>query len=118
MPRHDVTVSSALPSDGARIGATPRTRISRDSSCAARMPLNRSRTTAIATTATAAPPMPCSVRVTASMVIDGASAHSTDIRPCTARPISRGLRRPTASDHGPMNNWPSPRPISRPVIVS
>ena len=31
MPRHDVTVSSTLPRDGARMGATPSTRISRES---------------------------------------------------------------------------------------
>ncbi len=31
MPRQDVTVSSALPRDGARMGATPSTKISRES---------------------------------------------------------------------------------------
>ena len=73
---------------------------------------------AIATTATAAPARPCRVRVTASMVIDGASAHSTDISPCAASPISSGLRRPTESEIGPITSWPRPRPISRPVMVS
>ena len=32
MPRQEVNPSSALPKDGARIGATPRTRIKRESS--------------------------------------------------------------------------------------
>ena len=84
------------------MGATPRTRISRDSSWAARIPVNRSRTTAMATTATAAPARPCSVRVTVSRPIDGAAAQSSDITPWAASPMSSGRRRPNASDSGPM----------------
>jgi hypothetical protein len=84
------------------MGATPRTRISRDSSWAARMPVNKSRTTAITTTATAAPARPWSVRVTASRPIDGATAQSSDMPPWAPKPMSNGLRRPNASDSGPM----------------
>ena len=72
----------------------------------------------MATTATAAPARPCSVRVMARMVIVGASAHRTDMNACAARPTSSGLRRPTVSDSGPIRSWPSPRPSSSPVIVS
>jgi hypothetical protein len=100
------------------MGAAPRTRISRDSSWAARIPVKRSRTTAMTTTATAAPESPCSVRVTASRPIEGAAAQSTDITPWAASPMSSGRRRPNASDNGPMISWPKPRPTSRPVMVS
>ncbi len=58
----------------------------------------------MATTATAAPARPCSVRVTASMVMLGAIAQSREAAACTDRPMSSGLRRPNASESGPMIN--------------
>ena len=104
IPRQDMTVSSALPSDGATIGPTPSTSINRENSCAARTPVNRSRTIAIEITATAAPARPCRKRAAISSWMLGARAHSTDIRACRTSPASSGLRRPIASDNGPMSN--------------
>ena len=98
MPRQDVKVSSALPSDGARIGATPSTRISRESSWAARIPVNRSRTIAMATTATAAPPRPCRVRVTVRSSMEGASG--TEHRHHAVRRETDQQRAPAAEGVG------------------
>ena len=57
-PRHCVTDISAPPMEGARMGATPMTNISRESTTAASCPVNRSRTIAIAITPVAAAPKP------------------------------------------------------------
>ena len=73
---------------------------------------------AIAITAPAAAPRPCSTRSPPSTAMFGASALSTDATTCTPVPISSGVRRPNASESGPTMSWPSARPSSVPVSVS
>ena len=94
------------------------TSISREKIRAKAAPLNRSRTTAVATTVAAATPSPCSTRSPPSTAMLGAKTHSTDATMCAASPASSGTRRPTASESGPISNWPSARPTSVPVSVS
>ncbi len=103
---------------GARIGATPTTSISRENRRAAAIPSNRSRTIAIATTAAAAAPRPCSTRSEPSTARFGARTQSTEASTCTAMPTSSGSRRPIASASGPASSWPNARPTSVPVSVS
>ena len=102
--------STAAPSEGASTGATPRTSISRDMTVAAAESLNRSPTTATATTIAAAAPIPCSARATASMVRSGASRHSSDAAMCSTIPAISGLRRPSESDSGPTTSCPTASP--------
>ena len=66
MPRHEVSSRTTPPRDGARIGASPITSMSRDISFATAWPENRSRTIAIATTEIAAPAKPWRTRTPAS----------------------------------------------------
>src|SRR5919199_752394 len=118
MPRQLVTRSSSPPSVGASTGAAPSTRNNRDSIVAAARPVNRSRTTAIATTAPAAVPTPCSRRSTPSTSMLGATSTSSDATTYSAVPASSGPRRPNASESGPSTSWPIARPTRVPVRVS
>jgi len=78
------------------------TSISRENRPANAAPLNRSRTTAIATTDDAATPRPCSTRSPPSTPMLGANTHATDAITCRISPASSGMRRPTASESGPI----------------
>ncbi len=117
-PRHCVHRSNSLPRVGARIGAAPITSNRRDSSWAKAVPLNRSRTTAMAMTAAAAAPRPWITRSAPSTVMFGARAQHTDAAMCSAVPAISGARRPTASESGPISSCPRARPMRVPVRVS
>ena len=106
------------PTDGANSGATPMTSMSRDMSCEASDPTNRSRMSAIATTVADALKKPCSARRPMSASMFGAIAHSRDVSTCSVSPTSTGRRRPNRSDSGPMTSWPTAPPMSVEVIVS
>ncbi len=93
--------STAAPKDGASTGATPSTSINRDITVAATVPLNRSPTTAMATTDAAAAPMPCRPRASPRTVMLGASTHSTEATMCSTMPAINGRLRPSESDSGP-----------------
>ena len=80
--------------------------------------LNRSPTTATATTIAAAAPTPCSPRATASIPMSGETRHSSEASMCSTIPASSGRRRPSESDSGPTTSCPRARPASVPVSVS
>jgi hypothetical protein len=117
-PRHDVTCRTNPPSVGASTGARPITSMSRDRMVAAAVPANRSRTVAIATTATAALPIPWMTRPAMSSWTVGATAQKSDAAMCRASPAMSGRRRPTASASGPMSSCPRPIPTRIPVRVA
>jgi hypothetical protein len=77
MKRQLAIVSSSPPSEGARIGATPLTRISRLIIRAAAWPSERSRTTARGMTMLAEPPIAATNRITESVSRSGANAQPT-----------------------------------------
>ncbi len=116
--RHDASSSTTAPNDGAKTGATPSTSINRDSTAAAVDPVNRSPTTATATTAAAAAPMPCNPRAMPRAVMFGANMHSSEATMCSTTPATSGRRRPSESDSGPTSSWPSASPANVPVSVN
>jgi hypothetical protein len=67
---------------------------SREMTPAAARPVNRSRTTAIATTLAAAAPIPCTTRRMSRTTIVGATAHSSDATTLMAIPTRSGRLRP------------------------
>jgi len=72
----------------------PITMTSREMTAAAARPVNRSRTTAIATTLAAAAPSPCNTRRTSRTAMVGATAQSSEVTMLTAIPARSGRRRP------------------------
>src|SRR3954447_5202767 len=117
-PRQEVKRSTSPPMVGASTGAAPSTRNSRESMVAAARPSNRSRTTAMAITAPAAVPTPCSSRSAPRTAMLGATRTSSDAITCSAVPAMSGRRRPNQSDNGPSTSCPRANPTSVPVRVS
>ncbi len=118
MPRHGMIASSAEPMSGAATGATPETSARRESITTRRLPPNRSRTIAIATTPPAAAPIPIPTRATMSSSSDGANAAAMLETTCSAVTASSGSRRPTLSLSGPTISCPRAKPTIVPVSVS
>ena len=69
-----------------------------------------SRTTARPSTGPAQAPKACSRRATTSVVMESASAHTTEDSTKTSMPHSITGRRPKRSDSGPTSNCPAPKP--------
>ena len=106
------------PSSGAIAGASPWIAISAEKAEAAALPCATSGMTERATTTVVPPAMPWSRRKAISKPIDGVSAHPAEKRKNSNEPITRGRRRPTPSEIGPANNWPTARPIMKAESVS
>ncbi len=71
-----------------------------------------------AVTIPAATTKPWTNRPTVSNISVGAKAHSSDDTDHSASPTMTGSRRPTRSEMGPINSWPSARPRTHAVSVS
>ena len=106
-------VSTAPPTTGAIIGASPPSAIMIDMTRASTSPRATSTITARATTAATPPPNPCTTRNPISHPMDGASAQPTAPAVQTRPPAMIGSRRPRWSDNGPPSSWPSAMPKER-----
>src|SRR5699024_2720872 len=115
---HGPTNKSCAPNKGAKSGANIITSANREKNRTALSPLNKSRTTARAITAPAAPDTPCTNRNTMNTVTFGTNTHNTDVTVNTAPPTSNGPRRPQASLIGPITNCPNESPSIIAVSVS
>src|SRR5699024_3228862 len=104
---HGPTNKSCAPNKGAKSGANIITSANREKNRTALSPLNKSRTTARAITAPAAPDTPCTNRNTMNTVTFGTNTHNTDVNVNTAPPTSNGPRRPQASLISPITNCPN-----------
>src|SRR5215212_681571 len=111
------SVSTAPPSTGATIGASPPSAIMIDITLASRSPFATSTTTARATTAAKPPPKPCTTRNAMSNQIDGANAQPTAPRVQISPPTIIGIRRPRWSDSGPPSSCPNAMPRKNVVKV-
>lgn len=112
------TNNNCAPNSGANNGANIITNANREKKRTASSPRNKSRTTARATTAPAAPAIPWTNRNTTNTVTLGTNTHSTEATVNTAIPTNNGRRRPNASLIGPMINCPNDNPNIIEVNVS